>query len=560
MRSGRERESLIEVARRGKPADILVKNARVYNPFIREWEETSFAVYGGRVAGHGEFQAHKEIDCIGKFISPGFIDAHVHLESSLLVPEEYGRLVLSHGTTTVVADPHEIANVCGTAGISYMLSSRSKTPLDILFTLPSCVPATPLDESSQIINAEVLKEYITREGVAGLGEMMNVPGVLNQDPDVMEKLALTRIIDGHAPFLTGPDLQAYIAAGIQSDHETIAAAEGFEKIRSGMYLFLREGSTEHNLRDLISLVTPATAGRCSFCTDDRHVDMLVASGHIDDCIRKAIESGMESELAYLMATLSPTERFGLSDRGALTPGRLADFCILDDVNSCSVLRTFRRGEEVGNVQYRPAEPCTYQFRTRVPDTEEIRITGEGRARVIGLIPGQIATESLICQISSDTIPDIQRDILKVVVASRYDDSKIGVGLVHGLQMTEGAIAASVAHDSHHLIAAGTSDSEILSACREIIRRRGGMACVHDGESSVLPLGCAGLMAEAPYEAVYEQMRELTRITERTGVIENPFMYLSFLSLTVIPALRVTPAGVFDCSTFAQVPLFMQRDS
>lgn len=552
--------SLIDVARGVMDADLLVKNANVYNPFVREWEKTDFAIYDGRIAGIGSYHAVNELDLRGLSVAPGFIDAHVHIESSLLVPSEYGRLVLSHGTTTVIADPHEIANVCGIAGIEYMLAGRGDDVLDILYTLPSCVPATPLDESVEILDASILSQFIGREGIVGLAEMMNVPGVLNQNPDVMKKLTLSPIRDGHAPYLTGPDLQAYIAAGVQSDHETLTDVEGREKIRSGMFLFLREGSTEHNLKDLLSLVTPATAGRCSYCTDDRHVDLLVESGHMDDCIRKAIETGLEPELAYLLATLSPADRFGLSDRGALTPGRLADFCVIDDIHACNVIRTFRKGVEVRDHGYMTPAPCQYTFRTRVPDPGEIKITGEGEARVIGLIPGQIATESLTCQISDDDIPDIGRDILKVVVASRYDNTRVAVGLVHGLQIKEGAIASSVAHDGHHLIAAGSSDDEILKVCAEVIRYRGGMACIHDNESMVLPLSSAGLMAEAPYEEVYTWLRHLTHLVRQTGSIENPFMYLSFLSLTVIPALRITPMGVFDGHSFAQVPLFVSNDT
>nr|WP_319540090.1 adenine deaminase [uncultured Methanospirillum sp.] len=548
--------TIIDVARGVRPADLVVTNAHIFNPFIREWEENSLAIQDGRVAGIGKYQGVHELDLHGMAVIPGLIDAHVHIESSLLPPVEYARVVLMHGTTTVIADPHEIANVCGMAGIEYMLSTRKDSPLDLLFTLPSCVPATPLDESFEILKAEDLAEFIGREGVIGLGEMMNVPGTLNQDPEVIRKLALSVIREGHAPFLTGPDLQAYIAAGIQSDHETISLEEGLEKISAGMYLYIREGSTEQNLKPLLPIVSANTADRCSFCTDDRHADMLVETGHIDDCIRKAIASGLEPELAYRMATLSPAERFGLHDRGALTPGRLADFCVIDDVNSCNVIRTFKQGKEIRDLPYLPPPACEYLFRSRVPAVEEIRIRGEGIARVIGIIPGQIATESLTYEISGESFIDPGRDILKVVAASRYDDSRVGTGLVHGLKLTEGAIAGSVAHDSHHVIAAGTSDEEILQACREVIRHRGGMVCVHDGVSTTLPLSCAGLMSEDPYSRVFEQLTQLNTMTDMIGAITNPFMYLSFLSLTVIPALRITPGGVFDCKTFAHVPLFI----
>ncbi|HWQ68063.1 MAG TPA: adenine deaminase [Methanospirillum sp.] len=551
-------DALIQSARGLIPADLLVQNASVFNPFTLEWEDTSFTVCNGRIAGYGNKPARAEIDLGGAPVVPGFIDAHLHIESSLLTPTEYSRLVIKHGTTTIIADPHEIANVCGIQGVTYMLDARTRTDVDVLIMLPSCVPATSLDESFELLDAARLAPLINHNGIVGLGEMMNVPGVLGQSPDVMEKINLTNICDGHAPMLSGADLDAYVAAGIQSDHETITNAEGLEKLRRGMFLFIREGSTEHNIRELISLVNLRTVGRCSFCTDDRHVDMLVSAGHIDDCIRTAICTGLEPELAYRMASLSPAERFGLNDRGALSPGRIADFSVLDDVNRCIVRQTFRKGVAVLDPGYHPAPPCSYVFRSRVPCPDEIEINGNGIARVIGLIPGQIATESLSLPVRGDDIPDTGRDILKVVSASRYDDSRVGVGLVHGMQLKEGAIACSIAHDGHHLMAVGVDDADIISACKEVIRHRGGMVCVYNEKCQVLPLDCAGLMADAPYEKVFDQFNSLMGLTEKTGAINNPFMYLSFLSLTVIPALRITPSGVFDASSFAPASLFLTR--
>jgi adenine deaminase len=515
-------------------------------------------VKDGYVVGLGDYEGKEEYDLAGAYVVPGLIDAHVHIESSLLAPAEYARLVLARGTTTVVADPHEIANVCGAPGIEYMLAEGARTPLDILVMLPSCVPATPLDAGGAVLTADDLARFRGREGVIGLAEVMNVPGVLSGDPDLRAKMDLFSVIDGHAPFLSGKDLNAYVYAGAGSDHECTTLAEAREKLLRGMYIMIREGSTEKNLKDLLPLVDACTAPRCCFATDDRHADMLAAEGHIDDCIRKAVAAGLKVELALRMATLSAAERFGLRDRGALVPGRLADFCVVDDPGRFAVLGTFKRGVRVVDTGYRePACPVA-PLHARVPEPRDIGIAGRGEARVIGIVPGQITTRLLRCPVDAANIPDTNRDILKAVVTDRYRAGGSGVGLVHGFGLNVGAIAGSVSHDSHNIVAVGAGDADIVRAIDEVVRLGGGLAVVAGDEVTALPLECAGLMSALPYGEVVGRLVALEKHARRLGSIENPFMYLSFLALTVIPELRVTERGIFDVLAFADVPLLDEQ--
>jgi len=550
------KKEMLDAARGLTPADRVFKNAQIFNPFTCDWQRGDLAVKNGIVLGTGSYSGLTELDCTGRFIIPGLIDAHVHIESSLLPPQEYARLVAPCGTTTVIADPHEIANVAGVAGIEFMLAARQDAAVDIQYMLPSCVPAAPLEKGGAILDAGDLRRFIGREGVLGLGEMMNVPGVLSGDPGIADKLALSPIRDGHAPGLSGGDLNAYLLAGLQSDHECTGFAEAEEKLRKGMYIFLRDGSTEQNIEALTPLVTPFSVSRCCFATDDCHPDLLMREGHIDRCIRKAIAAGLAPELAIRMATLSPAERFGLYDRGALVPGRRADLCIIDDPDQFSVRQVFRGGDEI--LRAPPARPASFppSVRCTVPASRSISISGNGNARVIGLVPGQIVTRSLSYEIDGENIPDTGRDILKLVVCNRYGTGKCGVGLVHGFSFRQGAIAASISHDTHNIVACGVTDEEILLAISSVIRAQGGMAAVTGTSAMVLPLDCAGLMSTLPYEDVVSRLDRVGEVTHEMGGIDNPFMYLSFLALTVIPALRVTDRGVFDCGEFRDVPLFI----
>jgi adenine deaminase len=551
------RKDLLDAARGLVPADIVCKNARIFNPFTCSWETGTLAITDGTVLGIGDYAGKTEYDFKGRYIVPGLIDAHVHIESSLLTPREYARLVALHGTTTVIADPHEIANVAGTAGLEFMLAEREGAAADIRYMLPSCVPATPTETGGATLDAAALRPFAGRSGVLGLAEMMNVPGVLAGDPAIQEKLALSEVRDGHAPQLLGKDLNAYILAGLQSDHECTTLAEAQEKLERGMYIFIREGSTERNIAALIPLVSPATVSRCCFATDDCHADLLMESGHIDRCIRRAIGCGLSPELAIRMATLSAAERFGLTDRGALVPGRRADFCVIDDLRRFVVTRVFCGGKEVSATKPAGTNVPPESFHCTTPSARSIRITGSGTARVIGLVPHQIITEPLAYEVDAEAVPDPGRDILKVVVVNRYRPGPCGVGLVHGFGFRGGAIASSVSHDTHNIIAAGTSDPEILWAIDEVIKARGAMVAVRGNTRTILPLDCAGLMSTLPYPEVAARLAELHRTTGLMGGIEDPFMYLSFLALTVIPALRITDRGMFDGVAFRDVPLFIE---
>lgn len=546
---------LIQAARGLASADILFSNAEVFNPFTGEWQPTDFAVKDGIVIGSGSARAHHRIDLKGRRVVAGLIDAHVHIESSLLSPPEFARLASEHGTTTVIADPHEIANVCGTEGIEFMLGWRGRIPIDLFIMVPSCVPATPLDMGGATLGPHDLVDYSRREGVLGLGEVMNVPGVLSEEPDMMEKIGLFPIVDGHAPLLSGTDLNAYIVAGIQSDHESSGYDEAREKLEGGMFLFIREGSTEKNIQAIIPLVSWKNVSRCSFATDDRHADLLERDGHIDDCIRKAVASGLEEELAIRMATLSAAERFSLNDRGALSPGKIADFCILSRGREFSVEKTFRRG--VLAVPDHPVScpPLDGRFCCKAPAVHEIFLEGRGSALVIGLVPHQIITRRLTYHIEYGEIPDVKRDILKAVVASRYRKGSVGTGLVHGFGITSGAIAGSVSHDSHNIVAVGTRDDDIIRAIDLVIRNRGGLVAVSGNERTILPLGCAGLMSIRPYEEVCDSLRSLNRHVEEIGGREDSFMYLSFLALSVIPSLRITERGLFDVDRLSEISVF-----
>ncbi|HVP95248.1 MAG TPA: adenine deaminase [Methanoregulaceae archaeon] len=549
-------DNALSLAARGlEPADIVVRNPLIFNPFTCLWDRKDFAIKDGIIIGTGSYSGREELDLHGARVIPGLIDSHVHIESSLLTPREFARLAVRHGTTTVVADPHEIANVLGREGIRYMLADSRQADIDIFFMLPSCVPSAPVDVGGAVLDAGDLAEFLGNSRVLGLGEMMDVPGVLSGDPGVREKLALTELIDGHAPLLSGSDLNAYILNGPQSDHECVTAGEAGEKLSRGMFIYVRGGSVERNVPALVPVVTKCSASRCSFATDDRHADLIVREGHIDALIREAVSHGLELETALKMATLSPAERFHLYDRGAIAPGRVADYCVLGNSGEFSIAKTFRRGILSGSSGYSPGIPPAPKMSALPLIPGSLSLHGDGDARVIGLVPGEIITRELRCHVRKSGLPDYDRDIIKAVACSRYEPGTYSMGLVHGFGITQGAIAGSISHDAHNIIAVGTSDKEIQMAVGTVIAYQGGLAAVSGDEVVVLPLECAGLMSTGSFEDVVERLGALHLMTEKFGSTGDPFMYLSFLALPVIPEIRLTVRGLFSVGQNSYVPLF-----
>jgi adenine deaminase len=563
---------LIRCARGETAADLLLANARVVNVFTREVLLTDVAVSAGRIAGLGRgYRGRETVDLEGRYVSPGFIDGHIHIESTMLTPARFAEAVVPRGTTAVVCDPHEIANVLGAKGVEYFLQSGEGLPLDLFIMLPSCVPANPLETSGATLDARDLERLMHHPRVVGLAEMMNFPGVLMADPGVLAKLALAASrflpIDGHAPGVTGKDLNAYVAAGIRSDHECTRRGEALEKLRSGMYLYIREGTTVHNLTELIRVVTPGNARRCLLVSDDRHPDDLMDHGHLDHSLRLAVRAGLDPVTAIQMVTLNAAERFRLRDHGAVAPGYLADLVALDDLEDFRVSKVFYQGRLVadggkmaGGAYQSPLAGDCRPF--ALPEGLDFFMPAAGdTARVIGLIEGQILTEDLVEPVSREgglAVADPGRDILKLAVVERHRGTgNIGLGFVKGLGLKKGAIAGTVAHDSHNLVVAGTNDADMQVAAREAAEMGGGLVAVENGRVLArLALPVAGLMSCEPLEVVRRGMDELLGAARGMGsTCRNPFMSLSFLALPVIPALRLTDRGLVDVKSFSIVPIF-----
>jgi adenine deaminase len=561
----------IAVARGHKKADLVLKGGSLVNVFSGEIYQADVAVAQGKIAGLGSYDGKKVIDVSSKCILPGFIDSHVHIESSMLTPAEFARAALPHGTTAVVADPHEISNVLGKRGIRYMLDATEDLPLDFYFMLPSCVPATPLETSGAKLTAADLLPFLKHKRVLGLAEMMNYPGVLSVDPDVIKKITTFshKIIDGHAPGISGNDLSAYAGAGISSDHECVTAEEAASKIRLGMTIYIREGSAAKDLEALLPAVTRSNSRFFTLATDDFQPGDL-KKGSINELIKKAIRLGMDPITAIQMATINPARHFGLRYKGAVLPGYDADMVVVDDLKNFSVKMVFKQGKLVA-IGDRCIISCKNRHHERTGKTVRTgRITKQavllkaktGRARVIELIPDQIETKSSIMPVTvrdGFVVSDVERDILKVIVLERHKATgNRGFGLLKGLGLKSGAIASTVAHDSHNIIAAGVSDEDILVALSRIQKIQGGLVVVNNEKVvAEIPLPVAGLMSDKPLDNVVQRLERIDRAVKELGVtIAHPFGTLSFLALPVIPDLKLTDKGLVDVKQFKLVDLFV----
>jgi adenine deaminase len=560
-------EEIIRRARGDDKADLLLAGGEVVNVFTGELLRADVAISGETIVGVGErYQAREVIDAAGRIICPGFIDGHLHIESTMLTPYQFARAVLPRGTTAVVCDPHEIANVMGLEGVRYMLDASEGLPLTVFVMAPSCVPATAMETAGATLTAEDLVPLFDHPRVLGLAEMMNFPGVLFRDPEVLKKLRMARErdlpIDGHSPGLSGRDLQAYIAAGARSDHECTRLEEAREKLRAGMYLFIREGTTEHNLVELLPAVTRFNSHRCLLVSDDRHPADLMEDGHMDHSVRLAVRHGLDPITAIRMVTLSPAERFRLFDRGAVAPGYRADLVILDGLDTLNVETVCCGGRIFDEIPEPKAAAVTPSVKVDW-DALDLSIKAEGdKVRVIGIVEGQIVTEGLelvIKKIDGLAVADTDQDILKLAVIERHNASgNAGLGFVRGLGLKRGALASTVAHDSHNIIVAGTNDADMMAAARAVAESGGGLAAVDGGELlERLPLPVAGLMSDEPLENVRSRMDGLLKAARALGSpLANPFMVLSFLALPVIPALKLTDRGLVDVGKFDFVPLFV----
>ena len=557
---------LIKVAKGESAADLVLANARVINVFTGEIETGNVAIYDGMIAGVGDYHQAKQVtDLKGKYLAPGLINGHSHIESSMLDIGQYARAVVPRGTLAVVSDLHELANVSGLDGIRYILSSARRLPLELFLMAPSSVPATHLETSGASLDSKALRQVFRWRGVIGLGEVMNFPGVISGNSNLLDKIALAkdRVVDGHAPGVSGKDLSAYIAAGIYSDHESVSLEEAREKLRQGMYLMLREGSSEKNLDALLPLVTDKTYRRCFFVVDDRSCADLLSDGDIDAVVRKAIRRGLEPMRAIQMATINTAEYFGLKNLGAIAPGYMANLVVISDLSSLEIDMVFHRGRLVAR-QGKPLFSLKQPSSKRLTSTvnikpfaiEALQLMASAETKpVIEVVPGQIVTKKRLerVKVAGGVIPaDTSRDILKLVVVERHCASgNIGLGLVTGFGLKYGALVSSIAHDSHNIIAVGTNDEDIFRGIKEIEKLQGGLAVIAEGKvlgSLALPVG--GLLSDEPAEVVASKLETLEALAKDLGAkLPSPFATLSFLALPVIPELRLTDLGLVDVNAF-----------
>ncbi len=557
-----KKQRIIDVAAGRVPADLVLKNATYVNVFSGELETRDIAVAEGLIVGLGSYAGTEEVDMTGKIVCPGFIDAHIHLESSLVSPAEFARAVIPHGTTTVITDPHEITNVMGEAGIEYMLAATEGLPVDVRFMIPSCVPASPMDESGANLDYRDIDSFFEHPRVQGLAEMMNFPGIISADSEAVAKIVASQAhhkkIDGHAPGLRGNDLNAYISAGVYSDHECADMEDALEKLRLGQFIMIREGTAAKNLEALMPLIlSEKYYDRCMFCTDDKHPSDLLEKGHIDYICREAVRMGADPIRTVQVACLHAARYFLLNNRGAIAPGYLADFAIVEDLKDFHVVTVYKKGNLVyqdGLVADFPL-PAIPEHLTRLAhDTFHLpMLTPESfaetrRKGLIGMVPGQIITQDAGY---ADGV-DVTRDILKMAVIERHKNTRhIGIGYLTGYGLKAGAVATSVSHDSHNIICVGENDGDMAFAANRIAQNKGGIVVVRDGKIlEELPLEIAGIMSELPLETVNTLLENAKAAAYTLGVSRDidPFMTLSFMALPVIPTLRLTTRGVIDVNT------------
>ena len=555
------KQRIIAVAAGREKADLVLKNAKYLNVFSNEFLCGDIAVANGLIAGIGKYDGKTEIDVSGKLVLPGFIDAHIHLESSMVTPAEFAKAVVAHGTTTVITDPHEITNVMGIDGVEYMIQASQNLPIDVHFMMPSCVPATEIDESGAELDCKDIDLYLDNKKVLGLAEMMNYVGVINGDKNVLSKIVTSQAhhkkIDGHAPELSGNDLNAYIAAGVYSDHECSTFENALEKLRKGQFIMIREGTAAHNLKALMPLLTQQYYSRCMFATDDKHPSDLLYGGHIDYIVKQALKNGADPIVALKTATHHAARYFLLNNKGAIASGYLADIVVVDNLEDFNVETVFKRGKLVFDgevkdfsaptVDEKLAEKCfdTFHLDSVTPSSFKV----DGKLGLIGLVGGELLTRNLG---TADKI-DVENDILKIACIERHKGTNhIGVGYVKGYSLKSGAVATSVAHDSHNIITVGCNDDDIAVAVNAIKDSKGGIAVVENGKiKALLELPIAGLMSDEPLTTVNEKLENAKSSAYELGADKSidPFMTLSFLSLPVIPSLRITTKGVFDAENW-----------
>ncbi len=555
------KQRIIAVAAGREKADLVLKNAKYLNVFSNEFLCGDIAVANGLIAGVGKYDGKTEIDVSGKLVLPGFIDAHIHLESSMVTPAEFAKAVVAHGTTTVITDPHEITNVMGIDGVEYMIQASQNLPIDVHFMMPSCVPATEIDESGAELDCKDIDLYLDNKKVLGLAEMMNYVGVINGDKNVLSKIVTSQAhhkkIDGHAPELSGNDLNAYIAAGVYSDHECSTFENALEKLRKGQFIMIREGTAAHNLKALMPLLTQQYYSRCMFATDDKHPNDLLYGGHIDYIVKQALKNGADPIVALKTATHHAARYFLLNNKGAIASGYLADIVVVDNLEDFNVETVFKRGKLVFDgevkdfsaptVDEKLAEKCfdTFHLNSVTPSSFKV----DGKLGLIGLVGGELLTRNLG---TADKI-DVENDILKIACIERHKGTNhIGVGYVKGYSLKSGAVATSVAHDSHNIITVGCNDDDIAVAVNAIKDSKGGIAVVENGKiKALLELPIAGLMSDEPLTTVNEKLENAKSSAYELGADKSidPFMTLSFLSLPVIPSLRITTKGVFDAENW-----------